>query len=121
MEVPAITKIASSLKNTGSYGNDGISVRFLKDSLSVTAFYITIIINTSMATGIVPTSWKHALVVPSHKSKDKDDPSNYRPISLLPIISKIMEKVISEQLSDYLERNNLLSNKQFGFRRKLST
>ncbi len=72
-------------------------------------------------TGIFPESWKHALVVPVLKNVDAADVSNYRPISLLPILSKVLEKIVSTQLVNYLEENNLLSKTQHGFRPKLST
>ena len=111
----------SGLKNSNAQGCDKISLRFLKDSLPVTLSYITCIVNTSIVTGVFPTQWKHAIVVPIHKSGDVEDISNFRPISLLPVLSKILEKVISMQLKNYLECNALLSNTQHGFRSNLST
>ena len=110
-----------NLKETSACGSDGISLRFIKDSLFVIAFYITIIINTSIVTKIYPDSWKYPYVIPAFKGGDSEDISNYRPISLLPIISKILEKIIANQLTTYLETNDLLSNSQHGFRPKLST
>ncbi len=56
------------------------------------AFYLACVINTSLVTGILPLAWKHALVIPLFKNGDSDNVSNYRPISLLPILSKILEK-----------------------------
>ena len=109
------------LKETNASGSDDLEYRFIRDSLPVTAFYITIIVNTSIVTGIYATMWKHALVVPAFKSGDFDDPSNFRPISILPVISKILERIIADQLMAYLEENNLISNTQHGFRSKLST
>ena len=82
---------------------------------------MTCIINTSIVTGIFPTSWKHALVVPILKTGDVNDPNNFRPISLLPIISKLLEKVVTNQLMYFLESSQSLSNTQHGFRPKLST
>lgn len=64
---------------------------------------------------------KLAQVCPIHKDGDTGDPSNYRPISLLTIIAKLLEKVIKHRLSKFLEENNLLANNQFGFRQKRST
>lgn len=110
-----------NLNETRSVGSDGIPMKFIKDSLHVVACYITCIINTSIVTGLFPTAWKHALVVPLFKSGDVNDLSNYRPISLLPIVSKVLEKIVSVQLTQFLESNNLLSNTQHGFRPKLST
>ncbi len=109
------------LNESKSFGSDNISLRFIKDSLFAIAIYLTSIINTSITTGIFPTQWKHAIVTPLFKNGDKTNTSNYRPISLLPIFSKILEKIVSTQLTTFLESNNLLSNNQHGFRPKLST
>ena len=109
------------LKETNACGSDGISLKFIKDSLFIIAFYITIIVNTSIVTNIYPMSWKYPHVIPAFKGGDSEDISNYRPISLLPVISKVLEKIVSSQLTAYLETNNLLSKSQHGFRPKLST
>ncbi len=71
-------------------------------------------------TGIFPESWKHAPFVPVRKNGDAANVSNYLPISL-PILSKVLEKIVSTQLVNYQEENNLLSKTQHGFRPKLST
>ncbi len=110
-----------SLNETRSVGSDGISFKFIKDSLYFTAFYLTIIINTSIVTGVFPQTWKHALVIPLLKKGDPSDVNNYRPISILPIASKILEKIISNQLLNFLETNTAFSNCQHGFRPRLST
>ena len=109
------------LKESNACGSDGIPLRYIKDSLYIIAFYLTIIINTSIVTKTYPSSWKYPYVVPAFKNGDPDEVSNYRPISLLPVISKILEKIVASQLTSYLETNNLLSNSQHGFRPKLST
>ncbi len=95
-------------------------MNFIKDALYVIAYYLTFIINTSIVTGVFPTPWKHALVIPVFKKGDVRDQANYRPISLLPIISKVLEKVFTNQLTQFLESNKLLSTFQHGFRPKLS-
>ena len=109
------------LQETKSFGSDDIAMRFIKDSLCVIIQYLTIILNTSIVTGIFPISWKHALVVPVHKGGDTSDCSNYRPISLLQILSNILEKIVATQLVKFSETNKLLSNHQHRFRPKLST
>ena len=109
------------LRNTKSYGSDNISLRFIKDSLFMIAFYLTHIINTSIVTGVFPNAWKNSIVTPLHKNGDTEAVSNYRPISLLPIFSKVIEKIISNQLTSFLETNKLLTNTQHSFRPKLST
>ena len=110
-----------ALKNTNSTGIDGLALQYLKDSLIVTLPYISTVINSSIANEIFPEIWKHAIIKTIHKSGDKNDPSNFRPISLLPVLSKILEKVISIQLIDYLESNKLINDNQYAYRRKLST
>ena len=93
----------------------------MKDALPVLILYIVVIVNTSIVTGLYPHLWKHPHVVPFYKNGDVDDVGNYRPISLLPIISKVLEKIISNQLMEFLESHNLLSKSQHGFRANLST
>ena len=79
------------------------------------------LINLSFETGYVPKFCKLAKVVPIFKAGDRKEISNYRPISLLPLLSKIFEKVVHHQLYNYLQSFNLLSSVQFGFRKNLST
>ena len=80
-------------------------------------------INQSLFTGIFPTKLKHAIVSPIYKGKNSDpqDFSNYRPISLLPTLSKIIEKVVQAQLYHYMNSNKLFTNSQYGFRTNHST
>ena len=96
-------------------------MKYLQDALPVLLFYITIIINTSIVTGFFPKIWKYPYVCPYYKSGDIENVSNYRPISLLPILSKVQEKIVATQLVMYLESNKLLSNFQHGFRKHMST
>lgn len=121
VSMEAVILIVKNLRETNSVGIDGISLRFVKDSLPIMAIYYTIIINTSIVTGRYPSLWKHPLIAPVYKAGDTDDVTNYRPIALLPILSKILEKVVANQLMEHLESNNLMSNTQHGFRTKLST
>ena len=116
-----IILIIKYLKNTASYDSDGILQRFLRDSLPVIVTYLTCILNTSIVTGSFPSLWKHAIMVPIFKSGDANEPKDYGPISLLPIISKVLEKVITQQLMSHLEENHMLSKTQHGFRASLFT
>ena len=77
--------------------------------------------NLSLKTSILPTDWKVAKVIPTHKSGALSKPDNYRPISVLPVSSKIIEKIIHRQLITFLDKNHLLTKLQFGFRPNLST
>ena len=104
-----------------SVGLDGISAKFLYDSRSCIKSHLHHIINLSISTGCVPDILKSAKVVPIYKKDSKQDVSNYRPISILTSTSKIMEKIIHEQVESYLVKNNILFEFQSGFRHKYST
>ncbi len=116
-----ITLTAAHMKNSDSCGSDGIPLKYLKDFLPVIISYLTCIIIASIVTGVFPTELKHLIVVPVIKSGNVNEPSSYRPISFLPIVSKVTEKIISPQLTQHLETNNLLSKTQHGFMSNLST
>jgi len=119
--VETIILTIKHLRKTNSVGADGIAHRFINDSLPAIAYYLTVIINTSIVTGVYPSLWKHGIITPIFKSGDRDEINNYRPITILPIISKVLEKIVANQLTSFLEENNLISNTQHGFRSKLST
>ena len=82
---------------------------------------MTILVNRSIAKSTFPKIYKSALVSCIHKSGDRRDPGNYRPISSLPILSKILEHVLNRQITDHVNEHSLLSDKQFGFRNGLNT
>ncbi|MCP4437680.1 MAG: reverse transcriptase family protein, partial [Aureispira sp.] len=75
----------------------------------------------SLKTGVVPQLCKFAQVTPILKGGNDDDPNNYRPISILPVIAKCIEYFVNEQLTNYFENNNLLTKHQYGFRKNNST
>ena len=100
---------------------DSIPAKFLLDGARAITRPLTSIVNLSIRTGSVPQEFKSARVVPIYKKKSKTDPGNYRPVSILCIISKIVEKIISDQLFAYLSKNNLLYELQSGFRPSYST
>lgn len=110
-----------NLKSDCAVGRDNISGSFLKKYRSILIPPITYICNLALATGVFPKDLKLAEVHPIHKSGDRDCVNNYRPISILPTISKILEKVINKRLTNYLEGNRLLSEAQYGFRSNKST
>ena len=68
-------------------------------------------------TGVVPTDWRIANVIPIHKKEDKTEPGNYRPISLTSIICKLMEPIIRSQMENYLYGNSILGDSQHGFKK----
>ena len=108
------------MKNKNSVGLDGISSSILKLSAEEITPSLTYLINRAILEHRVPTQWKKAKIIPLHKNGNKDLPNNYRPISLLPVVSKILERVVHNQLSIYLQRCNLLAIEQSGFRPKHS-
>ncbi len=120
-DINEIERIIISLKPKNSSGQDGLSSKLLKSLSSSLACPISTIINKSLQTGTVPTSLKLAKVIPIYKTKDKTDMGNYRPISLLPTISKILEKVVHNRLYKFLSINDILFENQFGFRPGHST
>ena len=116
-----VVKNLKKLKRDKACGHDKFPPGMLKDSASVIAAPLTQIINLSLESGTVPKDWKLAKVTPLFKSGSLIDMQNYRPISVLPTLSKILEKAVHSQLITYLEENHLLNRSQFGFRSKRST
>ena len=116
-----IEKELRNLKQQKATGIDNLPPGLLKDCAMYIATPLCYIINLSISTSTIPTIWKHAKVSLVFKSGDSSEPGNYRPISILPVLSNIIEKAIHKQLMDYLETENLLYNQQYGFCRKRST
>lgn len=116
-----IRTVIKSLRNTISCGWDGIPSKLYKLALDFLVVPITYICNLCLEQGVFPTDLKKSIVTPIFKSGNKDNVNNYRPISLLPTLSKIFEKIINSRLLNFLERHNLLSTNQYGFRAKKST
>lgn len=110
-----------NLKNGSAPGLDGFSNELVKSIRDKISMPLTTIFNLSLSTGCFPDAWKIAAVTPIHKDGSKDCPTNYRPISLLSVFSKILEKLVNNRLVSFLEGLGLLSEKQFGFRRNRST
>ena len=104
-------------------GLDKIPCKVLKLAANIIAPSLMHIFNQSIAICIFPTEWKLARVSPIYKKGKKDDPNNfyYRPISVIPVVAKIFEKLVHEQLYSYLNDNDLLANYQSGFRSLHST
>ena len=112
------------LKNVGvnkAAGIDNISRRFLKDGADILAIPVTQICNLSIKLSHFPHDCKLAKLKPLYKKGYKADPKNYRPISLLPIVSKIVEKILQDQTMEYFTDNKILYRYQSGFRKNHST
>ena len=110
-----------SIKRTKSTGIDNLPPGLMKYAACNISAPLTYLINLSLQIGTFPADWKLAKIVPIHKSGSFSSFDNYRPISILPVSSKIIEKAVHRQVMGFLEVNKLLSKFQFGFRPKLST
>ena len=117
----AVKKLMKRMAKKKSKGNDGIPQDCLLLGQDVIAGPLTDVINTSISSGVFPEQWKEAIVVPILKKGDSKDTKNYRPVSCLPAASKVLEKVVCEQLTRFAEVHNLLPNNQHGFRAQRST
>ena len=111
-----INDIIAALNTNKTHGPDDISVNMVKLCGQHLCVALKIIFDNVLQTGIVPDQWKVANVTPVHKKNDKQLITNYRPISLLPILAKVFERIIFKNLYNYLISNNLITKKQSGFR-----
>ena len=118
-----ILNLIGTLEPKDSTGYDNLSTKALIQLAPTIHSVVRLIINKSLMTGIFPDKLKIAIVKPIYKGKDSDPHlfGNYRPISLLPALSKIFEKVVHKQLYDYMTKHNLFKNNQYGFRANHST
>lgn len=116
-----VKNIIMSLKAHSAPGCDNIPTSVLRTYWNLLIGPITHVCNLSLQNGIFPKCFKNAIVIPVHKSGDKKIPSNYRPISLLSALSKVLEKLVNKRLMRYLETEGLLASNQYGFRAKRST
>ena len=98
-----------------------ISPRVLKLYRGIISPYLAILFNNCVYSGVFPDKLKIARVIPLFKTGDRSDIANYRPISLLPVLSKIFEKLIHRRLVSFLDKNQVIYRKQFGFRKQHST
>lgn len=120
-DVDEIKQVINSLKPSSACGWDGLSSMFFKLTKNSLATPVTIICNMCLEQGIFPDALKKSIVIPIYKAGDRHSIANYRPISLLPTLAKILEKVINKRLTCYLEKYNLLVPNQYGFRNRRST
>ena len=121
IERDVVLKHLKSINISKATGLDGIPGRFLRDAAEVVAAPLTHIFNLSLSSSIVPDDFKLAKVTPLYKGKSHADPNNYRPISVLSVMSKILERIVYDQVQSYLDERKIIYPFQSGFRKSFST
>ena len=116
-----IFEVICKLDNKKSSGFDCISNNILKSSNIIISPYLEVLFNSCIYHGIFPDVFKIAQVIPLFKGGDKENCNNYRPISLLPAIGKLLEKLLFVRLTNHLNSYDILSKHQYGFRQNHST
>ena len=116
-----IGKIISGLKNSNTSGVDFIDTGIIKLVSEDILPAVTHLVNLSIKQSEFPLAWKHAKVIPLHKKEDILDPKNYRPVAILPILSKILERVIFQQVVAHFDENQLFHPNHHGFRQHHNT
>lgn len=116
-----ILQISQKIKTKSTLDHYGISTKLLKDVIEFLMDPLVLIINTCIQEGVYPKELKCAKVIPIHKKDDVNDANNYRPISILPSVSKIFEHVILKRLLIFFKKFNILNNSQHGYRENKST
>ena len=118
--VEVLTTI-NNLKVCSGPGLDGVEAKFLKLAQHILMYPLCDLFNLSLSTHDIPSIWKWSRITPLYKAGNQLDPNNYRPISIICSIAKVFEKLVYNQLSNYLSRHNILSPAQSGFHPNHST
>ena len=121
VDVDTIFKMLSKTNSNKAPGMDKLAGIFIKDGAALLASPLTQIVNLSIVFSLFPDPCKIAKLIALFKKGSKTDPKNYRPISLLPLLSKVFEKVVHIQTENFLKNNNILYKNQSGFRPMHST
>ena len=112
-----VSEICSSFRSGTALGYDSISMNVVKESFNLICAPLTYIINLSLNSGVVPQEMKIARVIPLFKSGDKSLFTNYRPVSVLPVFSKFLERIVYNRLINFLNKYDILFRNQYGFRK----
>ena len=120
LNLETISKKLQSLRPFKSAGLDGIPPFFLKSCAHTLAPLLLELFTHSLETCTVPSDWKLSVITPIYKKGDRSDPSNYRPVSLLPTCSKVLESIIDDHIRLQVESRGLLHPSQHGFRQRHS-
>lgn len=120
-DIEEVEQVIVGLRNTSAVGWDGIPTSLIKSARHVLLPALTHIFNLCLSSGAFPKCLKRATVCPIYKAGDRGSVENYRPISVLTVVSKILEKLLNRRLLSYLKRNSKIACNQFGFREGKST
>ncbi|PKU44746.1 rna-directed dna polymerase from mobile element jockey-like [Limosa lapponica baueri] len=112
-----VRDLLQNLDTNKSMGPDGIHPRVLRELAEVLAEPLSIIYQQSWQTGEVPADWRLANVTPTHKKGQKDDPGNYRPVSLTSVPGKVMEQIILSAIMQRMKEAQVIGPSQHGFLR----
>ena len=121
VSVTSVYHLLVELSTSKATGMDNIAAKVLQMAAPVVAPSLTEIFNMSIDTQQFPSEWKTAKVIPLFKRGQRSLLDNYRPISILPVVSKLMERILYDQIYEYFNQQNLFSKHQFGFRPYHST
>ena len=116
-----VMKIIGQLSNSTAFGLDNIDTYIIKLIKEEITPALTHIINLSLRHNTYPEKWKSSKVVPLYKKDDPLNPKNYRPVALIPVLSKVLERVVSQQIIQYLSKNNILNPNHHAYRSKHNT
>ncbi|KMQ87873.1 rna-directed dna polymerase from mobile element jockey-like protein [Lasius niger] len=118
---PLAIKKVTTRATSNAVGTDGIPIRFIKPAIHSIAPILEYLFNFSLTNGVFPARWKSALICPIPKVKNPSTVQHYRPISILPVLSKALERVVCDQIRGFLENSALLDPCQSAYRDNHST
>ena len=116
-----VFSLLNKLKKSKAVGLDKISSRLIRECADLICKPLCYILNQSLNVGVFPDDWKCARVTPLFKQGERDDLNNYHPISVIPVIAKVFERIVYNQLYAYLTKHNVICKCQSGFRSIHST
>ena len=116
-----VFSMLSKLSKSKATGLDRITARLLRECPDLIADSLCLIFNHSINSGVFPDEWKCSKVIPLFKQGKRHDPNNYRPISIIPVVAKVFERIIYDQVKAFIDENKLFFKNQSGFRSLHST
>ena len=121
VDIDTLRAVVFNMKPSTSTGIHGISVQMLQKLFNGIGHVLLNIVNSSLTKSEVPASWKHAMITPLPKCTNAIAPSDHRPISISPAITKVIERIVQQQLVSYFKDNHLFNSSQHGYRTSHST